>query len=612
MEEGKLFNIRDNDWLSDNHNTSKTVRIIVLGDTGSGKTSLIMTALTEVFLKPFPIVLEPFTLPKGLFPGSDRIEVIDTCADDAERYAQELKKADVVLLTFSCNESKSYDRLSTFWLPRIREIKMNLPLILVGCKVDLKQQPLIFCSGSSDDRFCHRVPLYFFLQPGPRPTCSPLLEQYPEIEMYFEISACKSLQDLEFSGLLGHNQLDKHVHLLLRCNKMTMPTNAIPASLLNDAVEVVKIASVQQEIKPDGITFRGFWLLHRQFLPGNPRVIWCALRYSGFGEDLEPLHRPDLLHAGYPDETMELTCHAISHLCDIFKRFNVDNDGLLQREDYDRIFRLGVISPFSEVPYKDAAERDQLGRISLNGFLSEWALVTLLDPFYSLEILKYIGFKDCGTKPAVLRTRGRRLDCMANRSGRDVFQCFVFGPRKSGKSTLLNSFVRRPSLSSYIPTSKEHYAVNVLDFEETKKTLVLREIPEDGVKTLLSTKTSLAGCDIAAFVHDSSDGLSWERATQLLVDVVGHGEDTGYEVPCLIIAAKVDLESFPLAIEQYERVTNAMGMQAPISVSLKASNINDIFMKILRAARYPRLNSVKVKAGTRKLDDFNRECSNCN
>lgn len=35
-----------------------------------------------------------------------------------------------------------------------------------------------------------------------------------------------------------------------------------------------------------------------------------------------------------------------------------------------------------------------------------------------------------------------------------------------------------------------------------KKTLVLREIPEDGIKKLLSTKESLASCDIAVFVYD--------------------------------------------------------------------------------------------------------------
>jgi len=35
-----------------------------------------------------------------------------------------------------------------------------------------------------------------------------------------------------------------------------------------------------------------------------------------------------------------------------------------------------------------------------------------------------------------------------------------------------------------------------------KKTLVMREVPEDSVKTLLSNKESLAACDVAVFVHD--------------------------------------------------------------------------------------------------------------
>ena len=52
----------------------------------------------------------------------------------------------------------------------------------------------------------------------------------------------------------------------------------------------------------------------------------------------------------------------------------------------------------------------------------------------------------------------------------------------------------------------------------------------------------------------SSDESSWKRATELLVEVAGHGEDTGFEVPCLIVAAKDDLDSFPLAIQHSTRV----------------------------------------------------------
>lgn len=43
---------------------------------------------------------------------------------------------------------------------------------------------------------------------------------------------------------------------------------------------------------------------------------------------------------------------------------------------------------------------------------------------------------------------------------------------------------------------------NFTVLKETKKTLVLREMPEQSVKELLSSKTSLAACDVAVFVYD--------------------------------------------------------------------------------------------------------------
>ena len=46
--------------------------------------------------------------------------------------------------------------------------------------------------------------------------------------------------------------------------------------------------------------------------------------------------------------------------------------------------------------------------------------------------------------------------------------------------------------------------------------------------------------------------------TELLVDVASHGEDTGYEVPCLIVAAKDDLNSFPMAIQESTRVVPSL------------------------------------------------------
>ena len=70
--------------------------------------------------------------------------------------------------------------------------------------------------------------------------------------------------------------------------------------------------------------------------------------------------------------------------------------------------------------------------------------MTLLDPAFSMENLIYIGYS--GDLSSTIRvTRKRRLDRKKQQSERNVFQCYVFGPKKAGKSALLDSFIGRLS-----------------------------------------------------------------------------------------------------------------------------------------------------------------------
>ncbi|GJU61507.1 mitochondrial Rho GTPase 1-like protein [Tanacetum coccineum] len=151
--------------------------------------------------------------------------------------------------------------------------------------------------------------------------------------------------------------------------------------------------------------------------------------------------------------------------------------------------------------------------------------MTLLNPVLSVENLVYIGYA-VDPSSAVRVTRKRRVDRKKQHSDQNVFRCFVFGPKKAGKSSLLDSFVGRPFYEDYTPTTEERYTV-----PGTKKTLILREIPEDAIEKLLVNKEALGACDMAVFVHESSKEASWIRATELLVQVASHGESNGYEVP---------------------------------------------------------------------------------
>lgn len=53
--------------------------------------------------------------------------------------ADELRRADAVVLTYACDQPATLDRLSTFWLPELRRLEVFLLLIIkfyifpIGC-----------------------------------------------------------------------------------------------------------------------------------------------------------------------------------------------------------------------------------------------------------------------------------------------------------------------------------------------------------------------------------------------------------------------------------------------------------------------------------------------
>ncbi|KDO56330.1 hypothetical protein CISIN_1g008223mg [Citrus sinensis] len=488
------------------------VRIVVCGEKGTGKSSLIVTAAADTFPANVPPVLPPTRLPEDFYPDRVPITIIDTpsSVEDRGKLGEELRRADAVVLTYACDRPETLDELSTFWLPELRRLEVKVPVIVVGCKLDLRDEN-------------QQVSLEQVMMP--------IMQQFREIETCIECSALKQIQ--------------------VKCfNSPLQPSEIV-------GVKRVVQEKLREGVNERGLTLAGFLFLHALFIEkGRLETTWTVLRKFGYNNDIKLADEliPYSAFKRAPDQSVELTNEAIDFLKGIFELFDADDDNSLRPIEVEDLFSTAPECPWDEAPYKDAAEKTALGGLSLDGFLSEWALMTLLDPARSVENLIYIGYP--GDPSSAIRvTRKRRIDRKKQQAERNVFQCFVFGPKKAGKSVLLNSFLGRPFSDNYTPTTDERYAVNVVDQPGgTKKTVVLREIPEEAVAKLLSNKDSLAACDIAVFVHDSSDESSWKRATELLVEVASYGEDTGFEVPCLIVAAKDDLDSFAMAIQDSTRV----------------------------------------------------------
>ncbi|XVF72418.1 hypothetical protein PTKIN_Ptkin12aG0119800 [Pterospermum kingtungense] len=592
------------------------VRVVVAGDRGTGKSTLIASVLYDSFPDNVPAVLSPAVLPSDFFPDGIPVTIVDTSSSMESRIKliDELKRADAVVLTYACDQPMTLSRLSTYWLPELRKLEIKVPVIVVGCKLDLRdeRQPMnleqvmapimhqfreietcIECSSAS----LIQVPdVFYYAQKAVLHPTTPLFNQENQCLKPRCIRALKrifTLCDHDMDGALSDAELNE---FQVKCFNAPLQ----PA-------EIVGVKRVVQErvsggVNDLGLTLEGFLFLHALFIEkGRLETTWAVLRKFGYDDDLKL--RDDILplptkHAA--DQSVELTDEAIDYLRRIFELYDSDNDGSLQPSELDDIFVTAPESPWTVGPYVDAAERTAQGNLTLNGFLSEWALMTNLDPSCSLANLICIGYGGDPTS-ALHVTKRRAADRKKKRTERNVFHCFVFGPKRSGKSALLNSFLGRPFSSNYTPTNGVCYAANVVEkIGGTQKTLILQEIPEDGVKQFLSNKECLAACDVAVFLYDSSDEYSWKRSRELLLDVARKGEESGYGVPCLLIAAKDDLDPFPMALQNSARVTQQLGMEAPISVGVKLRDPKNVFFRIISAAEHPHMSIPETENGKKR------------
>ncbi|PIA58076.1 hypothetical protein AQUCO_00500185v1 [Aquilegia coerulea] len=311
--------------------------------------------------------------------------------------------------------------------------------------------------------------------------------------------------------------------------------------------EIARFKMLLQQKMPEGVNDRGItlagfiYMYELNLREGDFQFTWMLLRKFGYGDDIKL--KDGFIKVSFnraPDQTVELTNEAIEFLKRIFSSFDLDADGILQPAELEDLFSTAPENPWDKPPYKDAAE------------------ITALE--------------------------GRRqVDRKKQQSERNVFQCFVFGPRKAGKSALLNSFLGRQFTESYASTVNDRFAANVVAHPDgTTKTLILREIPEDKIPALLSCKESLAACDVAIFVHDSSDEQLWNKAQELLLDVASHGDSShGFEVPCLSVASKADV--------------SGMHIEKPILISTKLGDLHNIFHCIVNAAEHPHLNIPEIE-----------------
>ncbi|MCD7465073.1 hypothetical protein HAX54_000499 [Datura stramonium] len=537
------------------------VRVVVVGDRATGKSSLITAAASETFPEEVPPVLPPTRLPADLYPDNVPVTIIDTSSslESRGKVAEELKRADAVVLTYACDQPSTLNRLTTFWLYEFRRLEIKVPVIVVGCKLDKRDEE-------------HHMNL--------EQVMAPIMQQFREIETCIECSAANLVQVPEVfyyaqkavlhptAPLFDHETQALKLKQLGALKRIFILCDHDMDDALNDEeLNEFQIKCFNAPLQPAEIV--GVKRVVQEKLPqekGRLETTWTVLRKFGYNDEIKL--KDDYLTIPFkkaPDQSLELTSEAVEFLKGSSAHLTIDKDGVLRNSELDDLFSTAPESvPGANSPYKDAVERTPLGLVSF--------------------LLSYL--------------RRKSVDRKKQQTDRNVYQCFVFGPKGSGKSALLKSLLGRPFSENYAATTDEHYAVNVVDrLGGTKKTLVLREIPEDEVKMILSTKESLASCDVAVFAYDSSDEYSLKRASELLMTVARRGEVSGFMVPCLFVAAKDDLDSYPMAIKDSAKICQNFGIDAPIHISVKERDLNSMFNRIVTAAEHPHLSVPETEVG---------------
>ncbi|XP_033917936.1 rho-related GTP-binding protein RhoD [Melopsittacus undulatus] len=118
------------------------VKVVVVGDGGCGKTSLLVAFARGDFPKVYvPTVFEKYTASLQVAGKPVKIHLWDTAGQEDYDRLRPLSYSDanVVLICFDVTDPSSYNNVLTKWYPEVNHFCKRIPVLLVGCKTDLRQ-----------------------------------------------------------------------------------------------------------------------------------------------------------------------------------------------------------------------------------------------------------------------------------------------------------------------------------------------------------------------------------------------------------------------------------------------------------------------------------------
>jgi Ras family protein T1 len=588
----------------------RDVRILLVGEAGVGKTSLILSLVSEEFPEEVPAKAEEITIPADVTPERVPTHIVDYSSQeqDEQQLIDEVTKAHVICIVYSVEDEGTIDKITSYWIPLIHQAtsqENRKPIVLVGNKSDILEtssmeaiMPIMnsyaeieTCVECSAKTLKNISEVFYYAQKAVlHPTAPLYLPEEKELTQKCRTALTRIFKicDQDNDGILN----DKEIYQFQRrCFNVPLQPQA-----LEDVKAVVR-RQIPDGVSRDGITQRGFLFLHTLFIQrGRHETTWTVLRKFGYDDSLnlsKDFLWPQLkIPLG---STTELTHQGYQFFADLFEKYDEDNDGYLSPTEITNLFSVCPIMPWGP-DVNNTVCTNAHGWISSRGYMAQWTLTTLEDVTRTLEYLAHLGYmyEHDSQLSAIYITRDKKIDLEKKQTARSVFKCHIIGPKGVGKTVFLQGLLNR-NLQYLQTLNRDHFsrvAISLVPVYGQERYLVLKEI-DMGLADILSGDE--LSCDVVCLLYDVTNPKSFEYCARMYMQYF-----LSSLMPVLIVGCKAEhhavLQDYDLQpVEFCEKYK----LPPPQMVSCLDRINREIYVKLATMAAYPHLrSSMQSKSST--------------
>lgn len=596
-----------------------------------GKTSIIEVLITENFEEDVQPVLPVLVVPKEVTPERVHVSIVDTPGEpvqqntvDEERVQgdpakrnkvdEELVQADVIVLVYTVDSDVSTARIPSYWLPKFRSMNLNVPIILVGNKIDTR-------GGISDPNAAAKMEAFI----------KPIMDKFREVDVCIECSA-KTVSNISEVFYFAQKAVLYPTGPVYDVEQQALKTPAAAAlrrifklcdkdrdgglndKELNDfqytcfnvhlqPKELEGVKKVVQESRPtnglnsDGsLSAEGFIFLHTLFVQkGRLETTWIVLRKFGYDDNMRlSLGSNDKLIAA-DDQSIELSIKGKQFLLELFSTSDIDTDGLLSPTKLASLFANCPDGPFSTSKpiegqrlTKPSEGSTMPDHMTLAGFMARWAMYVIDSPNDAMLTLLYLGYQD-PLPSAFIVTKSRKRDRYARTMSRGVINIAVLGNDGALKTDIVRGLVNLPPTGVDMP-----YVTSAAELEyddSDQKTLVMHHIPDSDkdMESLFASKTLLEKIDVMCLVFDASSEDSYEKVR--LIWQALESKKPGIRIPAVFVAGvpSTATDTTNSVLEKADAFCLEQMLPPPVRVCAKEKKYGDLYNDLLGVARYPQV-----------------------